>query len=220
MSKELTPTEVVRLLCALKGVYTFKELEGYLGISSQVLWRYTKYLNTPEKPTAKEIMLKIEKERLIQKALSRVIELNRYGYIEAWKINKNINLPNLFSYLICRRIKSEGINPIIPISIDAIPLATILSDWLKIPIYLAYPKAYLTMDRWRSVEYLRKGCDYMERIYLPRGIFKRNDKVLLLDLILSNSNIVDAVCSIIESEDAKPWGLSRLLLLEKNGLKK
>ena len=57
MSSEVTPIEAIRLLTALKGLYTFKDLSEYLKIPIQALWRYTKYLNIPEKATAKKILL-------------------------------------------------------------------------------------------------------------------------------------------------------------------
>jgi adenine/guanine phosphoribosyltransferase-like PRPP-binding protein len=216
MNNEITSTEVVRLLTALKGVYTFKELSEYLRIPSQTLWRYTKYLNVPEKNTAKKILLEIERNNLIYDAFENVININRYGYIETWRINKNIHLLNLFGYLIYRYLKEKNmkINAIIPISIDGIPLATVVSNWISASLYIPYSEAYLTMDRWRFREYLKNGENKMRRIYLPRGIFKRNDKVLMIDIVLEDASIINALYELIEGEDAIPWGV--VVALSKN----
>ena len=209
MIKEIMPTEVVRLLVALKGIYTFKELEAYLKIPSQVLWRYTKYLNIPEKNTARKILFEIEKNKLIRKSLGKAVEFSRYGYIETWKINRNIHLLNLFGYLIYSHIKAENerINSIISLSTDAIPLATISANWLESPLYILYSKPYLTMDRWKSKEYLKKGDDKMSRVYLPREVFKRDDKILMLDLVMNNASLINSLSEFIEDNDAVSWGV-------------
>lgn len=209
MNKEITPTEVVRLLVALKGIYTFKELEDYLQISSQVLWRYTKYLNIPEKTTAKKILLQIERNKLIQRSFSKAIEFSRYGYIETWKINRNIHLLNIFGYLIHTYIKvhREKINSILSLSIDGVPLATVAANWLESPLYILYHEPYLTMDRWKSREYLKKGEDKMSRIYLPREVFKRSDKILMVDLVIDDASLINALSDLIENNDAIPWGV-------------
>jgi len=216
MNNEVTPTEVVRLLTALKGLYTFKDLSEYLKIPTQVLWRYTKYLNVPEKTTAKKILLEIERSNLLYNAFDKIIAINRYGYIETWRINKNIHLLNLFGYLVFRYLKEKNvkIDAIIPLSIDGIPFATIVSNWTTASLYIPYPEAYLTMDRWKSKEYLKDGEERMRRIYLPKGIFRKDDKVLMVDLVLEDASVVNAMYELIEAEDATPWGV--IVALSKN----
>lgn len=214
----MTPTEVVKLLIALKGVYTFKSLSRYLKIPPQVIWRYTKYLNVPEKNTSRKILIEIEKNNLLYNALENVTNINRYGYIETWRINRNIHLLNLLSYLIYRYLKEKNakINTVIPLSVDGIPLATVLSNWISAYLYIPYQEAYLTMDKWKSKEYIRSGDDKMRRIYLPRGIFKRGDNVLLTDLVLEDASIVNALYELIDGEDAIPWGI--VVALSRSGL--
>ncbi len=63
------------------------------------------------------------------------------------------------------------------------------------------------MDRWKSKEYLKNCDEKMRRIYLPREIFKRDDNVLLIDIMLEDASIANALYELIEGEDAKPWGI-------------
>ena len=214
---DISPTEVVRVLTALKGIYTFKELEEYLGISSQVLWRYTRYINIPEKNTAKRIIENIIKNNLIEDSFKRIIQFSRYGYIETWRINRNIHILNLFGYLIYKYIKNKKvkINLIIPLSIDAIPISTIVADWLNTSISILYREPYLTIDKVISKKYLKDGEDKILEVYLPKESFRRNDNILFIDLIVKDVDLINSLAELIKDYEANPWGVTLIMALDE-----
>lgn len=220
-AEEIIPANVVRLLSALKGVYTFKELESYLNVPSQLLWRYIKHLSVPERSTAKKIISEIEEHDLVKRAIAKIVEFNKYGFIETWKINRNIHVLNLFAYLIYTYIKSSGdkVDSIVPLTIEGIPIATVLSDWIEKPMYILYTEPYLTMEKRKAKAFIKSGECKMSEVYLPAGAFEKGNKVLLTDLVAPNACVVNSTIELILDMDAVPWGIAIAILDDDNWIK-
>lgn len=72
-----------RALSLLRYAYSLRSLEETLGVSAQVLWRYTRFMAVPEKETARRLLALIREKRLLEDALrNRLCSTCPMGVVE------------------------------------------------------------------------------------------------------------------------------------------
>ncbi len=202
-----SPYVSIRLLSSLKGFFTFKELEDMLGIPYQVIWRYISLKNTPEKPTARKIISKIEELRLIERAFDRILRTNAYGYVETWRLLTSFKFLDLMGYIISKFVGEEDVNIILAHPSAVSPLAIISSDWIssKAVSTLDYPG--LTVDAFARGSYVSHDKGRIMDVFIPRSSINRGDKIILVKDVLNNLESIDAIMRIIDEVGSELWGI-------------
>lgn len=201
-----SPHIAVRLLNALKGFYTFKELEEKLHIPYQVLWRYTSQTTYPEKKRAKELLTRIEETKLIDKIFSRIITVNSYGYVETWKYIYNTRFLDLVSYKVIKFLGDAKISVIISFPEQDAPLAMVLSAWLNSRVCVAREEPRLDATKYLQANYISKDRGKMVTVYIPFNTIKKGETVLLVKNIVKNWQSLRAMQVLAETAGAEIWG--------------
>ena len=194
-----SPYIVVRILNSLKGFYTFKELEEKTGIPFQVLWRYTSLTSIPEKRTAKRIIDKIEEQGLIENIIERVIVKNSHGYIESWRYLYNPRFLGLIGYEAAKFTRGEKIDAILTFPQEDAPLALVVSEWLGVRVYVGFTYLKLEIEKYLQVAYISLDRGRMVNVYVPRGILRKGDNVLVVRNIAKDWDSLKALLQIVES---------------------
>jgi len=148
-----SPYIVVKLLTALKGFYTFKELEDKLGLSFHILWRYVSLRSLPEEKTAKMILQRVEEYNPIGSIVSRVIRVNSFGYVETWRYLYNVNFLEIIGYETSKFIGEAKVDIVVVFPEEDMPLALVISSWLGSRVCVVKTRASLDLGRYRQAQY-------------------------------------------------------------------
>jgi len=213
-----SPQIVVRLLSALKGFFTFKELEKLLGVPLQMLWRYTSLQAVPERTTANRIMQRIEDLRLIEKILDEVIKVNKYGFIETWRYSSNIYVLNILGYLAHEFVANDDIDVVLAVSEEALPIATVIADWIKANVCSTSRELCLNIEKYLVDFYPSSTLKRIVPLLVPRDLLSPNTEVLLVDDLVNTGASLNAALRLIRSAHAKPWGVFAVVSLNTGWL--
>jgi len=213
-----SPYISVRLLSSLKGFFTLKELESKLGIPYQVIWRYISLKSTPEKTTARKIIERIESLNLIEEALRRNLRVNRYNYIESWRLMSNYKFLELMGYVISSFVGDEEVNVIVSPQ-GSFPLALIASDWLKAKALSCMEHASLSLESYLRSSYVSLDRGAVVELYVPSQI-EVDDRVILVRDIVKNLESLEAIIDIVNDAGAKLWGVFSVISISDEWEKK
>ncbi|ABL78777.1 hypothetical protein [Thermofilum pendens] len=218
---------VAKLLNCLKEVYTFKELEEALGVSSQILWRYTTFTQFPERQTARKILDGIREKRLLERAFKEMV-IGERKTVEEWRFLFNPRFLNLVGYLAWKKFRDDGVDVVLAAGEKNAALAAILAEWLSAESYVASEHAWSSWGKLYSASYSSSEREEIVYLHVPREALKRDSKVLFAKGVARNFESLAALRSIAEQAKAVPVGAVVAVslsgewmgLAEKAGLRK
>ena len=202
-----SPYITVKLLNALKGFYTFKKLENLLGISSQVLWRYTSLVSVPEKNTAEKIVNKLEELKLIDKTIEKMIIENKYSFINTIRLNYDVNFLNIIGYKVWKFGRGNEITVITTTSRNGDPLITIIAEWLKARICPTKRELLLETEKYSFKHYISRTKNSYSQIYVPKNVLKKEDRALIVEDIVKYGESTGALIDLLRELGVHIWGI-------------
>ncbi|MGB9785814.1 MAG: hypothetical protein ACPLRJ_00900 [Infirmifilum uzonense] len=203
---------VARLLNGLKEVYTFKELEEFLGIPSQVLWRYTSYSQFPERHTAKKILDAIREKRLVEKALREAL-LRQNEVVEEWRILFNPRILNLVGYVIWKFYSNLEVDTVLTYPERNAGLAVMAADWLLADVAVASERAYGNWGKLLTASYVSGERGEIVYLHIPKDSIPKDSKVLVVKSIVNDFQSLNALSSLVEQARAQLVGAVAIIAL-------
>ncbi len=202
----------VKLLNAIKGFFTFKELENILNISTQMLWRYTRFQTLPERDTASKIIDRIKKAKLIDKIVDKVLQVNEEGIIEIWRIISNLHFLNILGYIALEFTGNENIDVVFAFSDNAKPIATIIADWLRCKLCITETVPSGTKGYLVEI-YASAPLSRVNTIFVPHELLPSGTKVLIVHDIARSGKGLKAAIRLVRKARATPWGVMTIISL-------
>ncbi|MEZ0346803.1 MAG: hypothetical protein ABWK01_09645 [Infirmifilum sp.] len=203
---------VARLLNGLKEAYTFKELEEFLGIPSQVLWRYTSYSQFPEKHTARKILEAIRERKLVEKALREAI-ISENQVVEEWRFLFNPRVLNLIGYIVWKNYADSEVDVVLTYPERNTGLAVVVAEWLLADAVVASEKAYGNWGKLLTASYTSGERGEIIYLHIPRDSIEKDSKVLVVKSIVNDFQSLNALESLIEQARARLVGAVAVLAL-------
>jgi len=191
----------VKLLCSLKEVYTFKELEELLGIPAQALWRYTSFSHFPERQTSRKIIEAIRSQSLVEKALQKAL-LGKQGVFEEWRLLFNPRVLNLIGYLAWRKLSDREVDLVLTYPERNAAIAAVLAEWLSAGVCIASERGRVSWGRLLTSQYLSSERGEIVYVHAPKDALEKDSKVLIVESTTASLEPLSALLSLVEQAKA------------------
>jgi len=165
---------VFNLLRVLKFFYSFKELEQRLGVQSQVLWRYVTLRAIPEKKSAQKILAKIREGKLIEEAMSRIMDKDK----ELWQLFNNPGILELTAIKVLDEYRRSKVGAVLsaPDSFSA-ALAALISAYLRSKLCIA---SHTPFSKNVVAECYQTSSGMVDVAAVPRDCIPKKSRVLVV----------------------------------------
>jgi adenine/guanine phosphoribosyltransferase-like PRPP-binding protein len=213
--------DVIELLALAKQYYTYKDLEQFLGLPTTVLARYVKGHVLPAGKRGGEI------RRSLLDAVrlgARVTEtLTKHGVEAISQVNMN---PRLLWFIVQHIIylnAGRQITKVLTATEEGVPLATMVSYRLGVPLVMATPHRRTGTRRTIEIELAsdaQPSADrYVRTMHIPSEVLKKNDAVLIITDCLSDGSLQVALEKLVRAARASVAAIWATMVTTDNWMK-
>ncbi|MCX8196230.1 MAG: hypothetical protein N3F67_04050 [Acidilobaceae archaeon] len=204
--------EAIRLLRVLSYHYSFRDLEKYLGISFQSLWRYATLNSVPEKETAEKILARAGSAKLIESIVESLLEKNEGEYHVLLRSPGFVSASAHLAMSLAR----EDLDAVVALSPEALSVATQIAMEREATICHILNEARLEKGGLLATHYRSRKERSLKSLIVPKECIEESsvaavdveldsDKVLALDYLVrkNRGKIVLAFFIVAESEEVR-----------------
>ncbi len=190
-----TQIYAVELLSLAREVMSLRELAKRTNISPVVLSRYIKGEYLPSFKRAHYIIRKLSSFINLRRLIRSSISVDKYGFINMTEILSNMTLLKLVTRQVIELFSGKRITKVVTIASDGIPLATHVATTLNVPLIYAKKTRELGISSFYEEPYVTGTT--MKTLYLPRGLIRKADYVLVVDDIFRDGSEHNALIRIL-----------------------
>ena len=201
----------IDLLRTAKKSYTYRELSGKTNLPVTVLSRYVKGHVLPSSNRARKIWKTLEKLVGLEEELRRRIKFDEDGYFDNTAIISDPALLQQGAQYVFLKFAGRRITKVLTAATDGIPLATIISEALGVDLAIAKKNKEIGVKDFIEETFVPGDSDMIMSFYIPRGIIKRGDSVLIVDDIIKSGETPTALINLITKSRAEVAGIYALI---------
>jgi len=202
---------VIEILTSLKRFMKFKELESLLGISIPTLWRYIHGDIRPSQERAKNMLLRLLSNDVVNTLLSRILKIVDGNIISLYPIVYNIDVLTFASVDALLWGAEKNFTAVTTVEVDGIPLATLIAKRLGVKLAVVKKKKEIGFSKFIELSYVTSMPPEVVTLYLPEGILDHSDRVLIVDDLARSGRTTSALCELIKRSGAKPAGFYAII---------
>lgn len=202
---------VIEVLSSLKRFMKFKELESLLGISIPTLWRYIHGDIRPSQERAKNMLIKLLSDDVIELMLSRVLKVAEGDIVSLYPIVYNVDILTFASVDAMIWGKDKGFTALVTVEVDGIPLATMIAKRLGVKLIVVKKRKEVGFSKFIELSYITSMPPEVVTLYLPEGTIEYGDRVLIVDDLVRSGRTTSALCELIKKSGAKSHGYYALI---------
>ncbi|MEM4576452.1 MAG: hypothetical protein QW701_03175 [Candidatus Nezhaarchaeales archaeon] len=196
MAKRSSFSRVIDMLRALNCFYSLRDLEEVLDVPFQNLWRYVNLLSVPEEKTIEKIMSRVRELKLIEETIGRVLS---DPDVDIWSLAREPGFLRLFSLVIEELAEGLKVDVIVPLSYYALPLASVVAMDLETAICpVTTYGARSEREGFYTAHYISSRDGELRMIAIPRRSLHGRERALLIDVVVDDLNLVEAVVGVIK----------------------
>lgn len=203
----------IELLKTAKKQYTYRELSNKTKLPVTVLSRYVKGHVLPSSSRARELWKILEKIVGLEEELRRRIKFNEMGYFNNTSIISDIALLQQASQYVFSRFAGRRITKVLTAAVDGIPLATIISEALGVDLVIAKNSKEIGVRNFYEESYIPGNSALIMSLYMPRGLIRRSDSVLIVDDVVKTGETHRALVSLVAKSRAEVAGIFVLIAI-------
>jgi adenine/guanine phosphoribosyltransferase-like PRPP-binding protein len=201
----------IDLLRTAKRNYTYRELSIQTGLPVTVLSRYVKGHVLPTSSRARKIWKSLEKIVGLEEELRRRIKFDTNGYFDNTSIISDPTLLQQGAQYVFSKFAGRRITKVLTAAVDGIPLATIISEVLGVDLVIAKKNKEVGVRDFIEETFVPGGSGMVTSLYLPRGLIKRSDSVLIVDDVIKSGETPKALVRLIKKARAEVAGIYALI---------
>jgi len=190
-----TQIHAVELLSLARDVMSLRELAKRVNLSPVVLSRYIRGEYLPSYKRAYFLVRKLSSFISLKRLVLSNIDYDKHGFINMTKILSNMMLLKLITRYIIELFTGKRITKVITIATDGIPLGVHVATSLNVPLVYAKKSRELGVTSFYEEPYITGST--VKTLYLPRGMIRKSDYVLVVDDILRETNEHNALIKIL-----------------------
>jgi len=193
--------QVIRVLTLLNQFYSLRDLEKILGIPFQSLWRYLNLVSVPRRSTMDRILRRVENLRL----LDRLLEEAMKGVEDLSLLSCDPRFLKLFSMVVTSDLRRDAVDVVVPLSLEAVPLATALSMEIGSPMcYLYSHEARGSICEHYIVAHYVSNTRELRFIAIPKRCLRPRSRVALVDSVVDDLAKVSTVVELLRRRGCVP----------------
>ncbi len=201
----------INLLRTAKKRFTYRELSTKTGLPVTVLSRYVKGHVLPSSSRAKRIWDMLEKLAGLEEELAGRIKFDESGYFDNTYIVSDTALLQQAVQRAFSKFAGRRITKILTAATDGVPLATLMSDALGIELVIAKRTKEVGIRDFVEETFIPGESAMVMSLYIPRGMIKKGDSVLIVDDIIKTGETQRAMANIITKSRAEVAGIYALV---------
>jgi adenine phosphoribosyltransferase len=201
----------IELLKTAKKHYTYRELANRTKLPVTVLSRYVKGHVLPSSSRARRLWQTLEKIVGLEEELRKRIKFDDQGYFDNTSIISDIALLQQAAQYIFYRFAGRRITKVLTAAVDGIPLATIISEALGVNLIIAKNSKEVGVRNFYEESYIPGDSAMIMSLYIPRGIIRRGDSVLIVDDVVKSGETHRALVNLVAKCRAEAAGIFALV---------
>ncbi len=210
----------IELLNLAKNYYTYRELSQMIGLPETVLSRYVKGHVLPTIERAEAMNNILQKILRLDEELQKMIQIDDYGYFDNTKIiGDTLFLERAVQYAV-DKFAGRRITKVLTAASDGISLSTLLAHRLGVKLIIAKKTREVGVREFIEEVYIPPDSAVMINLYIPRGIIRKGDSILIVDDIIDNGEIQSALHRIVERARSEVTGIFSLVSVGNEWKKK
>lgn len=191
--------------------YTYRELSDITKLPVTVLSRYVKGHVLPSSNRAKELWKILEKIVGLEEELSKRVKFNDRGYFNNTSIISDIAILQQAAQCVFYRFAGRRITKVLTAAVDGIPLATIVSEALGVNFVIAKSSKEIGVRNFYEESFVPGDSALIMSLYIPRGIIRRGDSVLIVDDVVKTGETHQALVNLVAKSRADVAGIFVLI---------
>jgi adenine phosphoribosyltransferase len=203
----------IELLKTAKKHYTYRELANRTKLPVTVLSRYVKGHVLPSSSRARRLWQTLEKIVGLEEELRKRIKFDDHGYFDNTSIISDIALLQQAAQYIFYRFAGRRITKVLTAAVDGIPLATIISEALGVNLIIAKNSKEVGVRNFYEESYIPGDSAMIMSLYIPRGIIRRGDSVLIVDDVVKSGETHRALVNLVTKCRAEAAGIFALVAI-------
>jgi adenine phosphoribosyltransferase len=203
----------IDLLKLAKKNYTYRELSSRTKLPMTVLSRYVKGHVLPGSARARKIWKTLENLVGIEKELRRRVKFDRFGYFDNTSIMSDPFLLQRASQYVFSKFAGRRITKILTAAVDGVPLATLISSNLGIDLAIAKKTKEVGVRVFVEETFIPEGSAIVMSLYIPRGILRRGDSVLIVDDVIKSGETQRAMINLVYKTRAEVAGIYAMVAI-------
>jgi adenine phosphoribosyltransferase len=208
------------MLRLAKKSYTYRELSSRTKLPMTVLSRYVKGHVLPGSSRARKIWKTLENLVSIENELKSRIKFDKYGYFDNTSILSDPFLLQRASQYVFSKFAGRRITKILTAAVDGIPLATLISNNLGIELIIAKKTKEIGVRTFIEETFIPEGSAMVMSLYIPRGLIRRGDSVLIVDDIIKSGETQSAMMNLVYKARGDVAGIFALVAIGAQWKKK
>ncbi len=211
---------VIDMLRLAKKSYTYRELSKKTKLPMTVLSRYVKGHVLPGSSRARKIWRTLENLVGIESELRRRIKFDKYGYFDNTSILSDPFLLQRAAQYVFSKFAGRRITKILTAAVDGIPLATLISNNLGLELIIAKKTKEIGVRTFIEETFIPKGSAMIISLYIPRGLIRRGDSVLIVDDVIKSGETQNAMMNLVYKARGEVAGIYALVAIGDQWKKK
>ena len=201
----------INLLRTAKKRFTYRELSTKTGLPVTVLSRYVKGHVLPSSSRSKRIWTMLEKLAGLEDELAERIKFDEFGYFDNTHIVSDTALLQQAVQHAFSKFAGRRITKILTAAVDGVPLATLMSDALSIEMVIAKKTKEVGIRDFVEETFILGDSAMVMSLYIPRGMIKKGDSVLIVDDIIKTGETQRAMVNLVTKSRAEVAGVYALV---------
>ncbi|MGC8962280.1 MAG: phosphoribosyltransferase family protein, partial [Candidatus Bathyarchaeia archaeon] len=109
------------------------------------------------------------------------------------------------------KFAGKRITKVLTAAVDGIPLSTLLAHRLGVKLVIAKKEREVGVREFLEEMYILPGSGVTVSLYVPRGIIRKNDSVLIVDDVIDSGEAQSALIKIVERARGDVTGIFALI---------
>ena len=210
----------VDMLRLAKKSYTYRELSKITKLPMTVLNRYVKGHVLPGSNRARKIWQILENLVGIENELRKRIKFDKYGYFDNTFILSDPFLLQRAAQYVFTKFAGRRITKILTAAVDGIPLATLISSNLGCELVIAKKMKEIGVRTFIEETFIPKGSAMIMSLYIPKGLIRRGDSVLIVDDVIKSGETQNAMINLVNKARGEVAGIYALIAIGDSWKKK
>jgi len=210
----------VQKLRLIKKSYAYSELAKYTGLPEAVLCRYVKGSVLPSEETAIDLWNKLENIESLSSLIKKRVRFTPDGFIDVTEIICDPYILSHAAQYVAMKFAGRRISKIMTAEINGITLATAISVTLEKSLVIAKRNKEVGIRDYLEEAYPSESSAELRTLYIPKGIIKSSDEVLVVDDIVRTGRTLNALINLIKKSKGKIEGIFVLMEIGKDWRRK
>lgn len=201
----------IELLRTAKKHFTYRELAQQTGLPVTVLSRYVKGHVLPTMKRAKNIWNTLTKIVNLEEEIRSRIKFDEWGYFDNTNIVCDLALLQQAAQYALSMFAGRRITKVVTAAVDGIPLATVVASAFGVDLVIAKKSKEVGVHDFLEETYIPSNSAVMMALYVPKGIVKKGESVLIVDDVIRTGETQRALINLIGRAKAEVTGIFALI---------